>query len=80
MSGAVPVLRTMTFTQLMDELHNKGMSIGQEKLKAAIMAGIMPFAHYIPMGRDEYIIWRKGFEEWATEHSVMETPLRGVIA
>lgn len=69
------VLRTMTFTQLMDELRLRGMFIGQDKLKAAIIQGIMPFAHYIPMGQSEYIIFRKGFEEWVKEHSILETPL-----
>lgn len=79
MKTQVPVLRTMTFNQLMEELRERGMSIGQEKLKAAIRAGIMPFAHYIPMGRDEYIIWRKGFNEWAAQHSIMETPISGKV-
>lgn len=72
---AQPVLRVMTFSELISELRKRGMVIGQEKLKVAICQGIMPFAHYIPMERDEYIIWRKGFEEWVAEHSVMETPI-----
>lgn len=71
----VAVLRTMTFTQLMDELRARGMPVSYEKLKAIIDAGLMPFAHVITMKDDEYLIWRKGFEEWVAEHSIMEEPI-----
>lgn len=72
---AVPVLRTMTFTQLAEELRLRGMSVGLPKLKKMIEIGLLPFAHVIELERDEYLIWKKGFEEWAIEHSVMETPI-----
>lgn len=71
----VAVLRTMTFTQLMDELRARGMKVSYEKLKAIIDAGLMPFVHVITMKDDEYLIWRKGFEEWVAEHSIMEEPI-----
>lgn len=71
----VPVLRTMTFSNLLEALRDRGMSLGQEKLKLMIGAGLLPFAHYIPMEKDQYIIFRKGFEDWVAEHSVMETPI-----
>lgn len=68
----VQVLRTMTFTQLMEELRERGMSISQNKLKKMIELGLLPFAHAIPLEREEFLIWRKGFEIWANEHSVEE--------
>ena len=70
-----PVLRTMTFTQLMQEMRARGFPISPEKLKKMVDLGLLPFANHIEMEKDEYIIWRKGFEEWAAEHSVMETPI-----
>lgn len=72
---AVPILRTMTFSKLLEELHERGMTMSPGKLKIMIERDLLPFAHHIPMKRDEYIIWRKGFEEWVEEHSVMETPI-----
>ncbi len=71
----IPVLRTLTLTQLMDELRQRGMPVSYNKVKKMIELGLMPFAHVISLERDEYLIWRKGFEEWATQHSVLEAPL-----
>ena len=66
------VLETMTFSQLLGELRALGLSISQDKLTAWIGAGQLPFAQAIPMKQTEYIIFRRGFEDWVEEHAIQK--------
>jgi len=64
------ILKNMTLAELRTAMVERGLSIGLNKLKAAVDAGVFPFAHVIPMSQDEYIILQKDFEIWADAHSV----------
>lgn len=72
MSKQAKVLETMTFQQLLDELRALGLCISAGKLSAWISQGLLPFAQAIHMTQTEYIIWRRGFEEWVDEHCVVK--------
>lgn len=58
------IVKTLTINDALTKLREAGMSIGPEKFKAAILSGVFPFAHIVPMEQDETIIFEKEFQDW----------------
>ena len=67
------IVPVMTFRELREEMRTYGICIGNDALASAIEQGVYPFAScYRVTGskRRKFVIYRKKFEEWLTEHGV----------
>mgnify|MGYP004539569993 CR=1 FL=1 len=61
----------MTLAEVLGEMRERGMSIGQGALTAGIENGAFPFGRVMSTGktgRRQFLILRKDFETWAEQY------------